>query len=107
MDLNYDELPFQTVLGVKWSVNSDTFSFKVTLDEKPATRHRILSTVDSVFDPLGFLARFLLMGKKVLQEMCQRGIGWDEPRPRELKPQWESWLNDLENLQKLGEDPKS
>lgn len=54
VDLGSDELPVQTVLGVKWSVNSDTFSFKVALDEKPATRRGILSTVASVFDPLGF-----------------------------------------------------
>ncbi|KAK0142370.1 hypothetical protein N1851_019891 [Merluccius polli] len=81
-----------------WSVNSDTFSFKVTLDEKPATRRGILSTVASVFDPLGFLAPFLLLGKKILQEMCQKGIGWDEQLPTELEPRWESWLKDLENL---------
>ncbi|KAL6479864.1 hypothetical protein MHYP_G00108970 [Metynnis hypsauchen] len=92
---------FKNVLGVKWNVSSDTFSFKVALDEKPATRRGILSTVASVFDPLGFLAPFLLLGKKVLQEMCQRGVGWDEPLPRELKPQWESWLSGLENLQKI------
>lgn len=101
MDLNHDELPVQTVLGVKWSVNSDTFSFKVALDEKPAPRRGILSTVASVFDPLGFLAPFLLLGKKILQEMCQKGIRWDEQLPAELKPQWESWLNDLDKLQKL------
>lgn len=101
VDLNCDEFPVQTVLGIKWNVISDTFSFKVTLDEKPATRQGILSTIASVFDPLGFLAPLLLLGKRVLQEMCQRGIGWDEPLPSELKPQWESWLNDLKNLQKL------
>lgn len=101
MDLNREELPVHTVLGVRWSVNSDTFSFNVTLDEKPATRRGILSTVASVFDPLGSLAPFLLLGKKILQEMCQKGIGWDEPLPAELKPRWENWLNDLENLQKL------
>ncbi|XP_067380798.1 uncharacterized protein [Channa argus] len=99
--LNYDEYPGQTVLGIKWNVTSDTFSFKVNLDEKPATRRGILSTVASVFDPLGFLAPFLLLGKKILQEMCQRGIGWDEPLCKELKPQWESWLQDLKNLQQL------
>ena len=101
VDLSREELPVHTVLGVKWSVNSDTFSFNVSLDEKPATRRGILSTVASVFDPLGFLAPFLLLGKKILQEMCQKGIGWDEQLPAELKPQWENWLNDLENLQKL------
>ncbi|XP_051803238.1 uncharacterized protein LOC127533647 [Acanthochromis polyacanthus] len=101
VDLSHAELPVQTVLGVKWSVDSDTFSFKVDLEVKPATRRGILSTVASVFDPLGFLAPFLLLGKKILQEMCQKGIGWDEQLPTELKPRWQSWLNDLENLQKL------
>lgn len=89
------------MLGVKWNVNSDTFSFSISLDEKPATRRGILSTVASVFDPLGFLAPFLLLGKKVLQEMCQKGIAWDEPLPKDLEPQWKNWLDDLENLQKL------
>ncbi|KAL0172160.1 hypothetical protein M9458_032471, partial [Cirrhinus mrigala] len=101
VELGSDEIPVQTVLGVKWSVNSDTFSFKVALDEKPATRRGILSTVASVFDPLGFLAPFLLLGKKVLQEMCQRDIEWDDPLPTELMPQWSSWLNELKSLHKL------
>ena len=78
MDLSLGELPMQTVLGVRWSVSSDNFSFKVSLDEKPATRRGILSTVASVFDPLGFLAPFLLLGKKILQEMCQKGWSWWE-----------------------------
>lgn len=86
MNLNHEELPEQIVLGVRWSVNSDTFTFKVILDEKPATRRGILSTVTSVFDPLGFLAPFLLLGKRILQEMCQKGNGWDEQLPAELRP---------------------
>ena len=97
MDLNHGELPDQTVLGVRWSVNSDTFSFKVNLSEKPETRRGIRSIVASVYDPIGFPAPFLLQGKRILQEMCHRGIGWDEPLPAELGPRWENWLKDLEN----------
>ncbi len=101
VELGSDELPVQTMLGVKWSVNSDTFFFYVTLDENPATWREILSKVASVFDPLGFLAPLILLGKKVLQEMCQRGIEWDDPLPKELMPQWTSWLNLLKNLHNL------
>ena len=101
VDLNHDDLPVQSVLGIRWNVESDAFSFRVTLDGKPATRRGILSIVASVYDPLGFLAPFILLGKRVLQEMCQRGISWDEPLPSELKPRWESWLNDLRNLGKI------
>ncbi|XP_048041384.1 uncharacterized protein LOC125265300 [Megalobrama amblycephala] len=101
VDFHHDFLPVQNVLGVRWDVESDTFTFNVTLDEKPATRRGILSIVASVYDPLGFLAPFVVSGKKVLQEMCHKGIGWDEPLPSELRPRWENWLNDLPNLGKI------
>ncbi|CAI5660104.1 unnamed protein product [Oreochromis niloticus] len=85
VDLNHDDLPVQRVLGIRWNVENDSFSFKVSLEEKPATRRGILSIVASLYDPLGFLAPVILEGKRVLQEMCQRGTGWDEPLPKDLK----------------------
>lgn len=118
VDFHHDDLPVQGALGIRWNVERDAFCFKVLLNEKPATRRGVLSIVSSVYDPLGFLAPFILQGKKVLQEMCQRGISWDEPLPSELKPRWESWVNDLTNLEKIqiprcftpdnfGKDPKN
>lgn len=101
VELGSDELLVQTVLGIKRSVRSDIFSFNLSLEEKHATRRGILSTVASVLDPLGFVAPFLLLGKKVLQEMCQRGIEWDDPLPAELMSQWNTWLNELKSLHKL------
>ncbi|XP_063740237.1 uncharacterized protein LOC134864868 [Eleginops maclovinus] len=101
VDLNYSELPTQSVLGIRWNIELDTFAFNVVLTEKAATRRGILSTVASVYDPLGFLAPYLLNGKRVLQEMCRQGVGWDEPIPPELKPKWEAWLQDLQSLQKI------
>ncbi|KAL0153126.1 hypothetical protein M9458_051582, partial [Cirrhinus mrigala] len=101
VDFKHDHLPVQNVLGVRWDVESDAFTFNVVLNEKPATRRGILSVVASVYDPLGFLAPFIISGKKVLQEMCRKGIGWDEPLPTELRPRWESWLNDFPNLRKI------
>ncbi|XP_073732301.1 uncharacterized protein [Misgurnus anguillicaudatus] len=101
VDLNHDNLPMQSVLGVRWNVEHDSFSFRVSLSEKPFTRRGILSIVASIYDPLGFLAPFVLLGKKVLQEMCQKGISWDEPLPSELRPRWEGWLNDLLNLEQI------
>ncbi|KAJ8332755.1 hypothetical protein SKAU_G00416510, partial [Synaphobranchus kaupii] len=101
VDLNYNELPMQSVLGVKWNVEMDAFSYNVILNGKAATRRGILSTVASVYDPLGFLSPYILTGKRVLQEMCKQGVGWDDPLPAELEPKWEAWLRDLENLQKI------
>ena len=42
VDLNYSELPMQSVLGVKWNIETDAFSFNVILHEKAATRRGIL-----------------------------------------------------------------
>lgn len=96
VDLNYNEVPWQSVLGVKWNVQTDAFSFNISINEKAAT-----STVTSVNDPLGFLSPYILTGKRVLHEMFKRGIGWDEPLPPKLQAKWETWLNDLKHLQNI------
>lgn len=61
-------------LGVHWYVESDTFQFRITLKERPLTRRGILSTILSVYDPLGFLAPCILVGKHILQQMYKKQI---------------------------------
>ncbi len=51
--------------------NMTISNFASLLKTQPATRGGILSTVASLFDPLGFLAPFLLKGKTVLQECAE------------------------------------
>lgn len=93
--------PLERALGIYWHLKQDNFRFCVNLKDQPATRRGILSTVASLFDPLGFLAPFLLTGKAVLQEMCRNGMGWDDPLPDGLQPRWEQWKADLVNLDKV------
>lgn len=97
-DLALGEPKVERVLGIQWCVASDEFNFRVLVKEKPFTRRGVLSTVASIFDPLGFVAPFILVGKRILQRMCQDKTGWDEPLPDDLKPHWEAWLRDLQNL---------
>ncbi|KAI2644104.1 Isoleucine--tRNA ligase [Labeo rohita] len=61
----------------------------------------VLSTVASVYDPLGFVAPFLLVGKQILQKLCKDKVNWDEDVPERILPQWESWLRDLPHLAAL------
>lgn len=100
-DLNFDDTPLERALGIHWHIDSDRFRFSVDLKDQPATRRGILSTVASLYDPLGFIAPFVLSGKLVLQEMCRNGTGWDDPLPKELQPRWEHWKADLMNLEKI------
>ena len=92
------DLPVERTLGVQWNVEHDFFSFSLEPKDKPCTRRGILSTVASVFDPLGLLAPFVLIGKSILQIACRGNLSWDEPLFEELWPRWEKWLADLSKL---------
>jgi hypothetical protein len=81
LDLDNDSLPIDRVLGIQWCVDSDVFCFKTDIKKQPLTRRGILSMVSSVFDPLGFLAPFMLKAKCLLQELCKHQLGWDEKIP--------------------------
>ena len=82
-------------------IENDSFNFRITLKDKPCTKRGILSTVSSIFDPLGFVAPVLLEGKKILQELCKENTGWDDPVPDAVKLRWEKWRSDLRHIQEL------
>ena len=51
-------------LGVKWDVTKDVFTFvTVKVKEEDINKRNILKTVASIFDPVGFVAPFLVTGK--------------------------------------------
>ena len=101
LDLNLDDLPIERTLGLRWNVEFDTFGFRTVLKERPATRRGILSVVSSLFDPLGFLAPFILPAKILLQDVCSRGLGWDEKVEGRENLRWRHWLDDLQRLEAL------
>ena len=98
LDLMNDALPVERTLGIQWCAESDSFQFHLTLSERPLTRRGILSTLNSVYDPLGFLAPIVLKGKQILQEMCRENADWDTPLPDHLKQRWQKWILDLRHL---------
>lgn len=67
VDLSKDTLPIERALRVLWCIESDSFRFRITVQDKPVTRRGILSTVSSIYDPLGFLSPFTLPAKTLLQ----------------------------------------
>ena len=101
LDLLHDKLPVERALGIQWCVGSDTFQFRIVLGDRPLTRHGILSTINSVYDPLGFLAPVLLIGKQILQFMCREKADWDTPLSDELRGRWELWRKGLYSLEGL------
>ena len=101
LDLRYDTLPVQRSLGTFWCIESDTVGFRIELKDKPATRCGILSTISSVYDPLGIVSPVILVGKQILQELCSQNVDWDEPLSDDILTRWERWHNDLPLLQEV------
>ena len=101
IDLDLDKLPLERTLGVQWCIESDSFEFSIVLQDKPGTRRGILSTVSSVYNPIGFVAPLMLQGKSILQELCSLHLDWDDPIPEDVKIRWEKWRMELMKLQSI------
>ena len=100
LELGQDQLPIERALGVIWCIESDVFNFRIELKDKPCTRRGILSTISSIYDPLGFIAPVVLVGKKILQDICHAN-SWDEPVDDATRSRWERWRNELCLLKNL------
>ncbi len=75
--------------------------FKIALESRPYTRRGILSVVNSIYDPLGFLSPFTLPPKLMLQELCKRKVGWDDKISQTFLQKWTQWLANLQKLSLL------
>ena len=90
----------EKALGVQWNIDEDIFGFKIAAQEKPLTRCGLLSTLSSVYDPLGLAAPFILEGRVIIQKLCKENSVWDKPIPRRSKDEWKIWKDKLRNLEK-------
>ncbi|XP_031549018.1 uncharacterized protein LOC116286606 [Actinia tenebrosa] len=98
--LGQDKLPIERALGVHWCIESDVFKFRIQLKDNPCTRRGILSTISSVYDPLGLIAPVVLVGKRILQDICHTS-DWDEPVDDATRSRWEKWRSELHLLEHL------
>lgn len=99
LDLSTDELPVQRSLGVSWNIMSDTFTFHVPQNQKPFTCRVVLSVVNSLFDPLGFLAPVTVKGRLLLRQLSNSDLEWDSALPPDIYDGWRSWQDSLQDLQ--------
>lgn len=100
-NLDLEHLPIERALGVEWDVGSDSFGFHITVKDRPATRRGLLSMMSSIYDPLGFVAPYVLRAKAILQNLCRKKLDWDDEIPKEDLDRWQSWLHELPKLEQF------
>lgn len=101
LDFDTDNIPMQRSLGLSWNIVTDTFTFQVLRDDKPFARRGVLSTINSIFDPLGFLSPVTIQGRSLLRELTMENSEWDSPLPNHLKADWMRWKSSLQCLEGL------
>ena len=101
VELVFERTVVERALGLQWNVVSDQFGFMIVVKERPFTRRGILSTVCSIYDPLGFAAPFVFQAKLFLQDLCRKKLDWDDVISEEDQKRWKAWLEDLLQLEKV------
>ena len=85
-------------MGVVWDVENNMIIFRVNSKKKTGTRRGMLSILSSIFDPLGLVSPFVLMGRKILQQLCEQNVKWDEPIDEPEAERWEYWKANIQRL---------
>ena len=90
-------------LGVAWLPDVDVFTFKTNPPEEglELTKRSFLKKIAKLFDPLGFLAPFLIRAKVLLQGMWAAGLDWDDLFQGDLARRARTWFSELEDLPEI------
>ncbi|XP_054720507.1 uncharacterized protein LOC129230127 [Uloborus diversus] len=91
------------VLGLIWDPGEDVFRFCMKelsriLTYRISTKRFVLQVVGRIYDPIGFLAPYIIIVKCILQEIWSSGVDWDEELPKPLDHRWQMWCDEVENL---------
>ena len=95
------------VLGITWDCNKDIWEFPLDIKggeidkSVQATKRGILSSLASLFDPLGLVSPIAVSAKILFQELCLEKLGWDDPLPIDKANRWEAWLRDLKGARTI------
>ncbi|XP_045765824.1 uncharacterized protein LOC123867687 [Maniola jurtina] len=92
------------VLGLTWDRSEDQFRYSVNLPHTtpgPETKRSVLSVIARLYDPLGWIAPSIIVAKMFIQKLWLAGVNWDEPISEELRSEWVTYRNELEQLTKV------
>ena len=92
-----------STLGVSWDTQQDVFMITPNIPTRPFTKRGILSTINSLYDPLGLASPVILQGRLIQREILMSGSGldnfdWDVKLPQNYYSEWSMWISSLSTL---------
>lgn len=111
LSFDLDEPQTERILGMWWSVKEDAFTYSLRYNQdllantRRPTKREALRTLMSIYDPLGFLASYLVHLKIILQDIWRTGIGWDEQISEkdddDIYDRWLNWIKYLPEIERI------
>ncbi|XP_029347204.1 uncharacterized protein LOC100569539 [Acyrthosiphon pisum] len=101
--LSINEEDTVSTLGLTWQPSNDCFKFIFKDLSRPfhMTKRTLLSNINSVYDPVGFLTPALIRGKMFMQQLWSSKLNWDTPLSTELQTKWTNFYQGLKFLEQL------
>ncbi|KAJ0169458.1 hypothetical protein K1T71_015045 [Dendrolimus kikuchii] len=87
-------------LGIVWNLSTDSFQYNLNLPtiQEFITKRHILSDVQKLFDPLGWIAPSTVMAKILIQKLWLEKVNWDDSISDTLKQEWREIREDFDNI---------
>lgn len=92
-----------SVLGLIWNKDEDTLSVEVPKMDLPdkISKRTILSQIQKIFDPMGFLSPATIIPKVLLQKLWNMKKTWDENLNEEIRSEFAAWWRESADLEKI------
>ncbi|KAK6175232.1 hypothetical protein SNE40_013739 [Patella caerulea] len=96
----------QKILGIKWNFVQDNFvidwSEVLQLAQNIVPTKRLVVSISSkLYDPMGFLSPFIVQFKLFFQDLCKRGVRWDDALEEEHLSKWRRLIELARNMKPI------
>ena len=103
---NREEKSEELVLGLKWGVIPDTLTInanrlKEVMSQKLKTKRDLWKIVPSVYDPLGLISPFVLIGKMIVSAACKEVKSWEAKLPSKYVDLTLNWAKDFDKIENV------
>ena len=103
---NREEKLEELVLGLKWGVCSDELKVNATrlkelVNKKLKTKRDLWRMVPSIYDPIGLVSPFVLVGKMIVAEACKEVKSWDGKLPQRFIDLTLNWASDFDKIENV------
>lgn len=88
------------VLGICWNKTIDAFEYTIQFPDNDLliSKRKVLSEIARLYDPLGWIAPVVVIGKIFMQKLWKSGLDWDEELTPNLLHEWLRYKNDLSQV---------